>query len=63
MILTKQWVYDVLDTMPEMFSANEFIDKIIISRKIEMAREEIKNGDFLNEEEMETEIKKWLKGN
>jgi hypothetical protein len=63
MKLTKQWAYDILQTMPETFSANEFIDKIAISYKIAMAREEVRNGDFLTEEEMDATIQKWLLDN
>jgi len=63
MILTKQWVHEILETMPEIFSANEFIDKIIINYEIETAREEAKNGNFSSAEETEATIPKWLKDN
>ena len=60
MILTKKATLEILETMPEKFSAQEFIDAIIIG-KIKIAQQQVKDGDFLTEEEMDAEIQNWPK--
>ncbi len=58
-MLTKEKMHEFVDRMPDEFTVDQMIEKIILLQKIEMAREQFKNGEFLTEEEMEKEIDSW----
>jgi hypothetical protein len=58
-MLTKEKVKELVDHMPETFSIDELAGKIILLQKIEKAREQVRNGQFLTEEEMDEEIRGW----
>jgi len=38
---------------------DDLVGKIILLQKIEKAKEQVRNGDFLTEEEMDDEIRSW----
>lgn len=46
--------------MPRKFSTYEFIAPVILMQKIEIARDQFKNGDFLTEGELDREINGWV---
>ena len=50
-----------LKEMPDEFSMDEAIDKLIVLNKIEKARNEIKEGKGLSTKEAEKKLQKWLK--
>jgi hypothetical protein len=58
-MLTKDKVKELIDHMPETFSVDDLVDEIILLQKIEIARKEVQNGEYLTEEELDAEIKKW----
>jgi hypothetical protein len=58
-MLTKEKVKELVDHMPETFSVDELAGKIILLQKIEKAREQVRNGQFLTDEEMDEEIWGW----
>ena len=58
-MLTKDKVKGIVDHMPETFSADDLIEEIILFQKIEIARQQIKDGDFLTDEELSKEIDQW----
>lgn len=58
-MVTKEWVLAVLEKMPEKFSADDFIKEIYLTKKIEIARQQFKEGDFLTDEQLAEEISKW----
>ena len=59
-MISKKWVLQLLEEMPEKFSVDDFLDKIISTKKIEIALERQKKGEFLTEEELDDEVKKWF---
>jgi predicted transcriptional regulator len=58
-MLTKEKMHDLIDHLPENFSIDDLIDKIIITNKIQIALEQIERGEYLTEEELDEEVKKW----
>jgi len=58
-MLTKEKIKELVDHMPETFSVDDLVGKIILLQKIEKAKEQVRNGDFLTEEEMDDEIRSW----
>jgi hypothetical protein len=55
----KEKVKEFIDKLPDNFSVDEIIEEIMLLQKIEMARQQIRNGDFLTEEEFDKETDKW----
>ncbi|MFI5134278.1 MAG: hypothetical protein ACHQD9_00365 [Chitinophagales bacterium] len=60
-MLTKEKVMQSLDSLPENFSAEEVIDKIILLSKIEKAKQQYKEGRTLTTRQVKQRLKKWLK--
>ena len=60
-MLVKKQVMKTLKEMPDEFSMDEAIDKLIVLNKIEKARIEIKEGKGLSTKEAEKKLQKWLK--
>jgi hypothetical protein len=58
-MLTKDKVKELIDHMPETFSVDDLVEEIILLQKIERARNQVKEGDSLTEEELEKEIGRW----
>ncbi len=58
-MLTKDKVKELIDHMPDTFSVDDLVEEVILLQKIEIAREQFKNGDFLTEDELDAEISKW----
>jgi hypothetical protein len=45
--------------MPETFSVDDIVGEIIMLQKIEIARKQIQDGEFLTEDELDKEIDQW----
>ena len=58
-MLTKDKVKELIEHMPESFSVDDLVEKIILLQKIEMGKQQIKDGDSLTEEEMDRLIDSW----
>ncbi|MGY4535927.1 hypothetical protein ACVW0P_000321 [Mucilaginibacter sp. UYNi724] len=58
-MLTKNKVKELIDHMPDTFSVDDLVGEIILLQKIEIARKQVQNGEFLTEEELDTEVDKW----
>lgn len=58
-MLTRDKVHQLIDHMPEKFSADDLIGEIILLQRIEFAQQQIANGEFLTEEEVDKEMNSW----
>ena len=58
-MLTKEKIHELVDHLPENFSTEDLIGEIILLQKIEIARQQVKDGNFLTEEELDSEMDKW----
>ncbi len=59
-MLTKEKVQELVNHMPDTFSIDDLVEKVILLQKIEQAQEEIKNGEFYTWEEVEKEMDSWF---
>lgn len=59
-MLTKEKVQNLISHMPDTFSIDDLVEKVILLQKIEQAQQQIKNGEFYTEEEIDKEIDSWL---
>ncbi len=60
-MLTKEKVINSLQDMPDTFSMDELIDKLILLQKIETGLEQSKKGEVFSAEEAKEMLKKWSK--
>ncbi len=59
-MLTKEKVQELVNHMPETFSIDDLVEKVILLQKIESAQQQIKNGEFYTEEDIDRGIDSWL---
>lgn len=60
-MLTKTQLQETINQLPEQFSVDEFIDKIILVDKINRGNLQSEKKETLNEEEVDKEMAKWFK--
>jgi hypothetical protein len=59
LVIDKEKVQELLNSAPDNIIIDDFIDKIIISAKLETALDQLANGQFMTSEQLDEEIKKW----
>ena len=59
--MKKTQLLETIQDMPEEFSVDELMEKLMILQKIEEGQEQIKSGKFYTEEEAKQKLGKWLK--
>lgn len=58
-MLTREKVHQLLDHMPEKFSADDLISEIILLQKIEIAEQELADGEGEDWEDVKREMDSW----
>jgi hypothetical protein len=53
-------VIESINKLPDEFSIDEIIDRLIIIEKIEKGRQEVKDGKVNTEEQAKAKLGKWL---
>jgi len=59
LVIEKEKIREMLSEFPENVIIEDFIDRIIITAKIEKALDQVEKGDYMTSEELDEEIKKW----
>ena len=59
-MLTKEMVMNQLKDLPEKFSLDELMEKLLFLYKLETALEQSKNKQTISHEEVKEQFKKWL---
>ncbi|KAA5545796.1 hypothetical protein F0145_12765 [Adhaeribacter rhizoryzae] len=60
-MLTKEKVISSLNDLPEKFSIDELIDKLMLLQKIETGLEQSKKGEVFSTEDAKGMLKQWSK--
>ena len=60
-MLTKIKVQQIIKEMPEQFSIDDLLDKLILIQKVEEGLKDIEEGRVLTTEEAKKRLGKWLK--
>ncbi len=60
-MVTKKQVISVVKNMPDNFDTTQLFDRILLIKKVEEGREQIKAGKGLSTDEAKKKLKKWLK--
>ncbi|NOS90926.1 MAG: hypothetical protein HOP30_03320 [Cyclobacteriaceae bacterium] len=58
--MRKTSVLESLDKLPDEFSIDEIIERLIILEKIDKGRQEVKDGKINTEEQAKAKLSKWL---
>lgn len=59
--MKKTEIINTLKEMPDEFSADELIERILLLQKIDAGLNQVKEGKIYSEEEVEQKLDKWLK--
>lgn len=58
--MRKTAVIESINNLPEEFSIEEIMERLIIIEKIEKGRQEVKDGKVNTEEQAREKLSKWL---
>lgn len=59
MKITKEVVQKIVDHLPAEFDIDTLFEELLLVAKLEEAKNQIKNGEFLTDEELDQEINSW----
>ncbi len=60
-MLTKEKLIQTIETLPDNFTTEDVIDRIILLSKIDIGSAQIDNGQTYTTEEAREHLQKWLK--
>jgi hypothetical protein len=58
--MRKSTVIESINKLPDEFSIDEIIERLIIIEKIEKGRQDVKDGKVNTEEQAKAKLSKWL---
>ena len=59
--MKKTQLLESIQDMPEEFSVDELMERLLVLQKIEEGQQQIEAGQFYTEEEAKKKLDKWLK--
>ncbi len=59
-MLTKLKLKEQIEKLPDKFSIDELVEKLIFIEKIQTGNNQSENGEVISEKELEKEIEKWF---
>lgn len=59
--MKKTQLLETVQDMPEEFSVDDLMERLMILQKIEEGQQQIQAGQFYTEEEAKKKLEKWLK--
>ena len=60
-MLTKEKIIKSIENMPDKFSIEEVIERIVLLQKIEIGLEQSENAETYSTQESRKKLEKWLK--
>ncbi|MGW1455044.1 hypothetical protein ACWBC2_08640 [Salegentibacter agarivorans] len=60
-MLTKSKLKEEIEKLPETFSIDELVERLIFIEKVENGISQSKKGDVISEDELDNEIERWFK--
>ncbi|WP_202909820.1 hypothetical protein [Mucilaginibacter pedocola] len=58
-MLTRDKVQEIVAHMPDKFSVDDLVEKILLLQKIEIGEQEIQNGEGIDWEDLKKEMEQW----
>lgn len=59
-MISKTKLKEQIKTLPENFSIDQLVEKLILIEKVEEAEKQSLNGETISEEDLDKEIDKWF---
>ena len=60
-MLTKEKVLQLIEYLPNEFSLDDLVEKLILLEKIELGLQQVKEGKVVSNATAKQKLKKWLK--
>ena len=60
-MLVKEKVLETLQSLPDEFSLDELVERLILMEKVEIGLKQLEEGKTVGHEEAKDKMKKWLK--
>lgn len=60
-MITKDNLLNQLDMLPDIFSIDELIERLVLVEKIEKGLKQSDENDVISEDELNSEIETWFK--
>jgi len=60
-MLRKRKVIETVSSLPDKFSIEELIDRLVLLQKVEIGIEQANSGQTLSTKEAKAKLKRWLK--
>ena len=60
-MLTKEKVRKTIDRLPENFTVDQIVEKLVVLNKIEEGLNDVEQGRVFTTDEVKKELKTWLK--
>ena len=60
-MITKSELKKQIDKLPDEFSIDQLIERLILIEKIERGNQQSEKGDVISENELDKEIEKWFR--
>ena len=60
-VLEKTSFIDFMQTLPDRFSVDEVMERVMLLVKVQKAQEQLRKGESFSNDEMKTLVKSWAK--
>jgi len=59
-MISKSKLKEQIEQLPDNFSIDELIDRLLFIEKVEKGEKQSENGEVISEEDLDKDIKKWF---
>ena len=59
-MISKSKLKEQIEQLPDKFSIDELIDRLLFIEKVEKGEKQSENGEVISEEDLDKDIKKWF---
>ncbi|WP_299390242.1 hypothetical protein [uncultured Gelidibacter sp.] len=60
-MITKTKLKEQIESLPEEFTIDELVERLILIEKIESGYQQSESGNYVSESDLTTELEKWFK--
>lgn len=60
-MISKTLIQEQLKSMPNEFTIDELVERLVFTKKIELGLKDSKEGNTISEKKLEIEMEKWFK--
>lgn len=60
-VLEKTSFINFMQTLPDRFSVDEVMERVILLAKVQKAQQQLRNGESFSNDEMKALVKSWAK--